>query len=364
MQDKLLELTANLVSFKTIRGNQSEIDACFEYISQELEFLGWIEKDYESNGFKSKVWLTEETLEPDILLNAHIDVVPGSEGMFKLQTDGDKLLGRGVSDMKFAIASFIVALAELHQSNRLPIDKSIGIMINSDEEIGGVNGAGYLVNQIGFRPKFVFIPDGGDNWKVVESAKGVLRVGAKIIGRSAHASKLWEGESAINNLAEFILRLRQEFPVPSEPTDVTTVNLGKVSGGEQTNQVCDLVELIMDIRYDPAEGADRVMERLEKVAGGIELEILLKADGFRLTPTDHPLVQKWLELIKPNATSPIMIKEHGASDGRYFSATGSTVLLSKPTGGLIHTEDEWLSKQALLDYTDCLIGLLAGENQD
>lgn len=358
VEKQLIKLLTDLVAYKTSRGNQADIDACFEYISEQLKFLGWIEKDYESEGFRSKVWLSQETLEPDILLNAHLDVVPGSDGMFDLQIDGDKLLGRGVSDMKFAIATFIVALKELHRSGQLPTDKSLGIMINSDEEIGGTNGVGYLVEQIGYRPKFVLIPDGGDNWKIVESAKGVLRVTAQIPGKSAHASRPWEGESAIDNLNNFISRLRREFPEPTVPTNSTTVNLGKVTGGQQTNQVCDFVELIMDIRYNPQEGEDQVFERLKQVADNVKLQITLRADGFTLSPVDHPLVNKWRQIIKHLVSEPILIHEHGASDGRYFSAKGSTVLLSKPIGGLIHTESEWLSKQSFVDYTKYLIEFL------
>lgn len=358
MEKRLIEILSQLVKLQTIRGNQAEIDACFEYISEQLKFLGWIEKEYESEGFRSKVWLSHETLEPDILLNAHLDVVPASQELFKLCEQKDRLIGRGVSDMKFVIASFIVALQDLHQTGQLPKNKSVGVMINSDEELGGVHGVGFLVNQIGFRPKFVFIPDGGDNWKVVESAKGVLRVGAQIRGQSAHASKLWEGENAIDNLAEYLIKLRQEFPVPTESTDATTVNLGKVTGGVQTNQVCDLVELVLDIRYDPQEGVGLVFERLQQIAADVKLEIQLQADGFILKPVNHPLVTKWIKLIRPLTSESILIREHGASDGRYFSATGSTVLLSKPVGGLIHTESEWLDRKALVVFTELLVKLL------
>ncbi len=240
MKKRLLAIISDLVKFRTTADNPQAMDDCLSYIAQKLSFYPFIKKTYEKKGVKSIVWLTKDTLKPEIILNAHLDVVPASESMFKVKKNGDKLFGRGVSDMKFAIAVFIVALEKIFKKEgKLPL---IGIMITSDEEAGGENGVSYLIKEIGYSPKIVLIPDGGDNLKIVERAKGVLELKIISHGKSAHSSRPWLGENAIDKLFKYVENIRGIFPNPKEEVWKTTVNLGKINGGKVINQVCDSAE--------------------------------------------------------------------------------------------------------------------------
>jgi acetylornithine deacetylase/succinyl-diaminopimelate desuccinylase-like protein len=42
-----------------------------------------------------------------------------------------------------------------------------------------------------------------------------------------------------------------------------------------------------------------------------------------------------------------VIKEHGASDGRYFSAKWMPVILHRPTCENIHSKNEWVDVDAV-----------------
>jgi len=42
-------------------------------------------------------------------------------------------------------------------------------------------------------------------------------------------------------------------------------------------------------------------------------------------------------------------KEHGATDGRFFSERGMAVLITAPKGGNIHGNDEWVNLNSLVD---------------
>lgn len=88
------------------------------------------------------------------------------------------MFGRGVYDMKMAAACYIRLFRELHKKDNLS-NYNIGIMLVSDEEIGGSNGVGYLLNEGGVKGSIAFIPDGGFNWKIEEQAKGVLQLKLK-----------------------------------------------------------------------------------------------------------------------------------------------------------------------------------------
>lgn len=351
MKNKLLTIISDLVEMKTISGNIKEIEKCFDYIDQNLAFFPFVKKVYEKNGVKSIVWLIKDSLKPDIILNAHIDVVPASEEMFKIKKEGDKISGRGVSDMKFAIAVYIVALKEIFKKEgRLP---SIGILVTSDEEAGGENGVKYLIDEIGYCPKIVLIPDGGDNLKIVERAKGVLELKIISYGKAAHGSRPWLGESAIDNLCDYIKNIREVFPNPKNEVWKTTVNLGKISGGKAINQVCDLAELIIDVRFTEEYSKEKIIKIIKKLCKGADVEEVTFGSEFS-TDRKNPLVKKWEKLLFEIGAKDIYIKEHGASDGRFFSEMKIPSIVSKPIGGNIHSEKEWIDLNSIVDYTKIL----------
>ena len=131
-------------------------------------------KHYTFNGHSALVITTRDTMHPKLLLAAHIDVVPGPEALFtpKIDNDNQRMYGRGAYDMKMAIACYMLLLEELKE--RLG-ELDFGIMLTSDEEIGGMNGVRCLL-EAGYSADAVLLPDGGFNWNFEEAAKGVLHV--------------------------------------------------------------------------------------------------------------------------------------------------------------------------------------------
>ena len=51
---------------------------------------------------------------PRILLHGHADVVPGDEDQFEVREQDGELFGRGVYDMKGALAAMMLAVEDLH----------------------------------------------------------------------------------------------------------------------------------------------------------------------------------------------------------------------------------------------------------
>lgn len=349
MKDEIVKILGNLIRHKSTNDNLEAIASCYKYIDEELSFFPFIKKFFNKNGVESRIWSTIDTLTPEYILNAHIDVVPAPDLMFKLKRNGDKLMGRGVSDMKFSIASYILVLKEIYESTKkLP---SVAIMLTSDEERGGGNGVGYLVNEIGYCPKVAFVPDGGDNNKIVENAKGVLQLEIISTGCSAHASKLWEGEGAIEKIAIDINNLRQKYPYPDEPIWANTMNIGKISGGVQTNQVADSASIFVDLRCLPETNINETVEEIKTICPDCKVKILTTGDVFHVDRNNF-YIKRWAKLI--SADDSVFINEHGASDGRYFTATGIPTIVSKPIGGFIHHPDEWISLKSVTEFSNNL----------
>lgn len=85
----------------------------------------------------------------------NVDVVePNEPEQFQPQIKDGKLFGRGAYDMKFAVACYLNLLLEL--GSKLS-EYNFGIMLVSDEELGGFHGTGKLVEQ-GWPSEFCFLP--------------------------------------------------------------------------------------------------------------------------------------------------------------------------------------------------------------
>ena len=338
------------MAFHTVEGNLVEQKKCLEYIKDQFAFYPFVINEYESNGKPSLVLTTEKTKHPEIFLVAHIDVVPGKESLFSLKEDGDKIIGRGVCDMKFAIATYICILEEMYQQNKsLP---SLGLMFTSEEEVGGNNGPGILLSEKGYSCDLAFIPDGGDNWHIVEEARGILNVALKIGGKSAHGARPWKGESAITKLFQVGEKLKKMYPSSSEKYDVT-INYGKINGGSAINQVADNASLWLDIRYTPKVSEKEIIQNLQTAFPDIEINIFDSLPPFFMD-MQNKYVQQWIQLINGQRRDKIFVKEETATDAPFFIEKNIPVIVSKPNGGDIHTEQEWISLSSWIKFSELL----------
>lgn len=357
MPNRLLPDLTKLVGYKTVTGNQAEIRQAFDYIDERLLSIFPFQKNvYLSNGAQSMVWSTQDTLAPDVILCAHIDVVPASEKMFTLKKSNGKLVGRGAADMKFAIAVFIDVVAQIEAKFGLQ-NVSLAIMVTSDEEKGGFNGVNYLVNEIGYRAKLVIIPDGGNNWHVTTRAKGASWIKVSATGSSAHASLPWEGENAIDQLVKALSWLKSELPNPDSRSYVTTINLGTISGGTTPNQVAETATATVDVRYTKKLTAQTIIDQLLRQFPRLAIETIVDKPYFEVDPKNKYITQ-WEKLLRAQENiaidGEIFVAGNASADHHYFSAHNIPVLMSKPRGGLIHTEKEWISESEFYLYSKLL----------
>lgn len=348
--EEILTKLNKLVEFKTVAGKPNEQNRCLDYIEKEFSFHPFYKKRYLAGGYPSLVFLTKKTKRPAIFLAAHIDVVPAPAPMFKLKKNGDKIYGRGASDMKFAIVSYIIALKNLYEEyKRLP---SLGLMFTSEEEIKGNNGVGFLLSEKGYSCEAAFLPDGGENWHIIKEEKGLLHLKLKIKGKGAHGSRPWEGESAISKLFAFGGKLEDIYPSGGKGWGIT-VNFGKISGGKAINQVAAEASVWLDFRYPPQDSVEKILSRLRSLLPEAEMEIIDEIPAFFADP-ENPFVKRWAKIIGGKQKGKLFIREEGSSDGPFFSEKNIPAIISKPICGGGHSEKEWISLASLKEYTGCL----------
>lgn len=110
MTDQTVKLLTDLVSFKTVSGDHLQADDLYNFVLNKVKGFGLKTAQVENQGYKSLILATKRLKSPKVLLLAHIDVVPAPDDMFQLKTYKGKLYGRGVSDMKFAVAVYLTLL--------------------------------------------------------------------------------------------------------------------------------------------------------------------------------------------------------------------------------------------------------------
>jgi len=341
------QLLAKLVAMPTIAGDIAANDLALDYLERFFSDRGMYIKRLNAGGFGSLV----ATIKPNvkkvkILLYAHVDVMPGSDDVFSLRRDGDRLYGRGTLDMKFAIAAYMQVIDTIKDTLH---DYDFAIMITSDEELGGrdgVNGIEYLLQE-GYRSEVCVMPDGGRAWDVEAVAKGFWRFDLVASGKSAHGSRPWEGDSASFKLIHALHELRTYFKDHGPDTD--TLNIGQIHGDGTYNQIPSHMSAQVEIRLSTDDSYARNETFVRSLCKKHHLTISPRGFSPLLyQDIKHPLVQAFMESItRQTGHQSRGCLSQAASDAPYFNAVGIPCILTYLPGGGHHGEREWVSSRAL-----------------
>ena len=354
MDHHYLELFKQLIRLKTTHEpeNMPEHDRCRDLLIAEAQKRGLRTKLIPSDPYPSLLaGLEVENLDPALMLSCHLDVVQAQTEQFEPQIEGSRLVGRGTSDMKFAVPVFF------NVWDRLTSGKEKLLMVFTfDEEIGGNKGIGYLLNEVGLRPKVTFLPDGGDNFQIEAEEKGVFLFQLKTSGQSAHGSRPWLGENALDKMLAIYADLRHEFPFVHSPEQWTqTLNFGRIMAGDAANKVPDACEASFDLRFIEGETAEAIKERVQNIVGQRgEVEPQVVGDNFYLD-MGHRYSRLFQDAAERHLSHPMPIyRSEGASDARFFTKYKIPVIISKPVCAGHHSDKEWIDLESIPTYTNIL----------
>lgn len=287
-----------------------------------------------------------------VILNGHIDVVPGHADQFTPRIDGDRLIGRGAYDMKAALAAMMIATSNLAEAP--PQGVQVDLVIVPDEERAqpGPNATEMLVDQ-GLRADFVICGEPTD-MQVGVQAKGVMILEVVVEGRAAHGSTPWLGDNAIVRALEAYRRLeslpftRASTPLFARPS----VNLGRIQGGDAVNKVPDLCTMHVDIRYLPGQDPEEILRQAHDV-GAASVEVAIARPPADTDP-DHPLVTALVQTAARHDESSTSVGRDGASDAVAFLQAGVPAVEFGPRGAGHHGPDEYVDIPSLLAYRTAL----------
>ena len=227
--------------------------------------------------------------EGGLMLNGHLDTVPiGDPNMWSWdplsgrEHDG-KIIGRGASDMKSAVAAMISAAHHFLRNN--DPKKKVALFFTSDEEVASrglrriIEGERHILNGISYG-----IIGEPTELKVVRMHKGIYYTRIEVTGDSAHGSTPEYGVNAIEKASEIIKRLQGlKVALNFKEHDVgkPTLNVGKIEGGTKVNMVPDRCVIDIDRRVIPTESVEEVLSEFWRVIDDGEDGTNVEITGYR-----------------------------------------------------------------------------------
>ena len=351
-----VSLTRSLLRFDTVNPPGRE-RACARYAGSLLEEWGYRVGYHEHADSRTSVIarLGGSDAKAPLCLTGHLDVVPvGARAWthhpFSGETDGDRLFGRGASDMKAGVAAILLAARAM--AKRLAGTPGVVVVLTAAEE-GGCIGSRHLSEQQSLLGKAgaMVVGEPTSNYPLV-GHKGSVKFHARFKGVSAHGSMPHLGVNAIYKAARALGRLEAfDFGVPAHPVmGKPTLNVGTIEGGNTVNAVPDSADIGVDIRTVPGMDHAALIRSLQSLMGEAELDVFSNL-GPVWTEPDQEWVQRVFEICKPHVedrleprTAPYMTD---AANLLKVYAGAPTVVLGPGEAAMAHQTDEYCSMERI-----------------
>lgn len=349
-----IDLLKKLIEMDTSKVENA--NEAVEFTSKYLKERGITGEIIEYKGYKSYVAIFGKG-EKTIVLNGHLDVVPGEEEQFQPMEKDGRVYGRGSADMKSGCVAMINAAIELAKE---PLGCKVMLQIVTDEENGGFNGTKNLVD-MGYIGDFVICTE-PTNLDIGIQSKGFMRVDIEIEGKSAHGSRPWEGHNAIEKAFKEYEKILK-IPMLNEGSqyyESSTVNLALIRGGDAYNKVPDKSLIGLDIRYVPSIDPNKLLEELRNtVDGNVKMGLLGHAVNSK---QDDYYIKKFIDVAEaarfPEEVS--VYGQHGSSDGRFFASKGIPVIEYGPKGKSWHGKEEYVDIESIFELEEIIKAFIRG----
>jgi acetylornithine deacetylase len=320
---------------------------------------------------------------PTIVLNAHLDVVPPSEGQvdaFNPREENGVIFGRGASDDKGEVATMFALAMILRERGIRPRGNLIFHFV-IEEENGG-NGTLAMVRR-GVKADAAIVLE-STNLAVFAAVRGAVWFELKVFGRAAHSGNAQGRISALDKAFEAIqiwrgyhdrlLAESRHLPLFDQYEDPMPLTIGQCEAGAWPASVPSLAVLKGLIGFLPNKNRHEVQAGLRQalldngdpwLREHFELSFpMLNNDGHSL-PTDHPLVTGLVGTIQQHGLPGNVQAMTAACDGWLYSNQVGipTVVFGPGTLQHAHSKDEQIALDDILTAAEILADYVQGDAQ-
>jgi succinyl-diaminopimelate desuccinylase len=351
-----ISVTRSLLRFDTINPPGRERD-CARYAGAMLEDWGYDVQYHEYSDSRTSVIARAggSDKKPPLCLTGHLDVVPlgaraWTKDPFSGESDGDRLYGRGASDMKAGVAAIL--LAARSYAKALHGTPGIVLVLTAAEEGGCIGSAQLAKTQLLGKAGAMIVGEPTSNYPLV-GHKGSVKFHAHFKGVSAHGSMPELGVNAIYKAASALSKLEKfDFGVKAHAVmGKPTLNVGTIEGGNTVNAVPDAARIGVDIRTVPGMDHQALLERLKTEAlSEADLDVFSNLKPVWTAP-DHEWVQRVFEICRPYLSEPPTARTApymtDAANLLKVYAGVPTVVLGPGEAAMAHQTDEYVSMERI-----------------
>lgn len=296
-----------------------------------------------------------------IYFTSHMDTVVPGKGIKPsvkdgyVVTDGTTILG---ADDKAGLAAMLEAIRVL-QENNIP-HGTIEFIITVGEESGLVGAKALDRSKITAKYGYALDSDGKVG-NIIVAAPTQAKVKTTIFGKTAHAGVAPEkGVSAITVAAKAIAKM----PL-GRIDEETTANIGRFEGGQQTNIVCDRVDILAEARSLIPEKMEAQVQKMKEafettaseMGGRAEVEVTVMYPGFKFGEGDH-VVEVARRAAANIGRSSELQQSGGGSDANVIAGHGIPTVNLAVGYEEIHTTNERMPIEELVKTAELVVAII------
>ena len=394
-RDEIVALARDLVRFPTINPPGEAYRPCAEFLGDRLKRRGFDVTYVRAEGApgdndkypRINVIGRREGKRPGpcVHFNGHLDVVQTGAGWtvdpFEGVVKDGKLYGRGTCDMKGGIAAAVVAVEALIDSGA-DLPGALEISGTVDEESGGYGGVAYLAERGWFskpRVDHVIIPEPLNVDRVCIGHRGVWWAEIETLGRIAHGSMPFLGDSAVRHMSAVLEKFEHalypalaarhsDMPVVPDGARQSTMNINSIHGGQAEHHeglpapcVADSCRIVIDRRFLIEESLAQVQGEVKSLLDGLARD----RAGFRykmrelfhvepvMTDRNGPVASATAKAIRDIlGRDAKIVCSPGTYDQKHVDRIGKLkecIAYGPGVLDLAHQPDEWVGIQDMVD---------------
>ena len=296
-----------------------------------------------------------------LLLNAHMDTV-GMQGMvidpFGAEIRDGRLYGRGALDMKGSLAAMLGAAKALVDGG-VELAGDLLVTAVADEEYTSL-GTEHLVKHVTAVAAIVTEPT---DLALCRAHRGFIWYDVETFGRAAHGSRYQEGIDANIRMGRFLaqldtleqeLRHRTPHPLAGPPS----LHAARIRGGAEVSIYADHCLLQIERRTIPGETQDQATAELQEIVDQLaaqdptfnaKVTATFRREPFEID-TDASIVQVLEQAYAARlGHKPAHSGQTFWTDAALLSEAGMETVLLGPSGYGLHSAEEWVDEQSLVE---------------
>lgn len=372
-QDYVLKTLVDLVHINSVNPSlspdgkgEAEIGA---YVADALNDIGLSVTIYEIKPSRVNIvgTLKGSGSGKSILLNAHMDTV-GVEGMVidpfgaEIREEG-RLFGRGAQDMKGSLAAMMGAAKALTDSGA-KLAGDLLITAVADEEHASM-GADDLIKHVTADAAIVTEPT---DLTLCRAHRGFIWYDVETFGVAAHGSRFQEGIDANMRMGRFLakldelekeLRQREPHPLVGPPS----LHAARLLGGSEVSIYAAHCLLQIERRTTPGEVETQVTRELQNIIDQLSkddpsfkasIKAAFQRDPFEIQSKACIVEAIQASITKIRGKTPVHTGQSFWTDAAILASAGMETALIGPIGGGLHSKEEWVDIQSVIDLAQIL----------